>query len=148
MTVIVNAFEEAGPTVSEKKMGPILLWTQNQASLTSMLVVEAARQRYATDRQMQVFVLSGHTDETADVVPGDQTTGPTRVGMSRSVQAGAVVRYGDPSVQSDRDADVQVCDVDSWLAAYRCAPQRGPQALPSDHFGIHLRPQDPHEGTT
>ena len=45
MTVIVNVFEAAGTTVSEKKTETMLLRPQSQTPLTLQLVMEAAGQR-------------------------------------------------------------------------------------------------------
>ena len=61
-----------------------------------------------------------------------QTTGPTRVGMLRSVQAGAV-RYGDSfthaegahaNVRGDGDTVAWVCDVDSAWSTPLCSTAR------------------------
>ena len=46
MTVIVTFFEATALTVSEKKTETMLLRTQDQAPSTSLLVIEAAGQRY------------------------------------------------------------------------------------------------------
>ena len=46
MIVIVTIFEAVGLTVSEKKTETTLLRTPDQAPCTSLLVIEAAGQRY------------------------------------------------------------------------------------------------------
>ena len=90
MTVIVTVSEAAGLTVSEK-METMLLRTQDQAPRTSPLVIEAAGRRY---RQTTQFFASGRSCQRKS-----RTTGPTRMGMLQSIQAGAV-RYGGCPVHS------------------------------------------------
>ena len=111
MTAIVNVFEEAGVTVS-KKTETTLLRTPNQTPLTSPLVIEAAGQRY---KQTTVFVPGRPYLRDCRRYAGDQRTGPTRVSILRSVQAGAV-RYGDRCFHAEgaqanvrRDGDAAVC---------------------------------------
>ena len=65
MTAILIDFEAAGVTVSEKKMGTMLLRTPDQASLASPLVIEAAAERY---RQTTQFLhLGGVIHERAEL---------------------------------------------------------------------------------
>ena len=67
MTIIVTVFKTAGLAVSEKKTETMLLPTLDQALRTSLLVIEAADQRY---RQTTQFVYLGSlVDASADVMP-------------------------------------------------------------------------------
>ena len=96
VTVIAAVFEEAVLTVSEKKTETMLLRTPDQAPRTSPLVIEAAGQR---NRQETRFLYVGGLQRKRRHYARDQTTGPTRMGMLQTVQAGAV-RYGGRAVHS------------------------------------------------
>ena len=67
MTVIVNVFEAAGLTVSEKKAESMPLRTTSQTPLTFPLVIEAAGKRYG--QTVQSLYLGGLIDEIADFTP-------------------------------------------------------------------------------
>ena len=96
MTVIVNVFEAAGLTVSEKNTETMPLRTPNQTPLTSPLVIEAAGQRHK--QTVHFLYLSDLVNKT--YYARDQTTGSTPVDMLRSVQAGAV-RCGNRFVHAE-----------------------------------------------
>ena len=125
MTVIVTIFESAGLTVSKKETETMLLRTLNQVLPISPLVVEAAGQRYM--QMVQLLYLGDLTDASADIMPENKPTDPTRVGMLRSFQARAV-RYGGCPVhikvapandRGDGGPAVRVCDLDSRPGALR-----------------------------
>ena len=76
MTIILTVFEAAGLTVSET----MLLRTPYQALRTSLLVIEAAGQRYR--QETRFLYLSGLVNASkCRHYTRCQATGPTRMGM-------------------------------------------------------------------
>ena len=73
ITVIVTVFIAVGLTVSEKKTEIMLLWTPNQTSRTSPIVIEAAGQRYR--RATQFLHLGGLVNASADIICQRSTDG-------------------------------------------------------------------------
>ena len=101
MTVLVTVFEAPCLTVSETKTGTMLLLTPNQAPRNSPLVIEAAGQRYRQATRCCIWpVLSTQAPILCRYYGRDQTTGPTRMRMLQSIQAGAV-RHGGCPVHSE-----------------------------------------------
>ena len=133
MSVIVTVFEAAGLTVSGKKTETMLLRKPNQALPVAPLVIEAAKPEVRTGNAVFLSGLScqrkrrHYARDQRRHYARDQTTGPTRMGMLQTVQAGAV-RCGGCLVHSkgahakgrgDGDLAVQMCDANPRQGALR-----------------------------
>ena len=88
MTVIVTVFEDAGLTVSEKRIETMLLRTLDQTTHTPPLVIETADQRYK--QTAQLLHLGSIIHENADLPLEIDTTDPSHTSMPQTVRPGVV----------------------------------------------------------
>ena len=142
MTVIVTVFEAAGLTVSEKYTETKLLRTLNQVLPISLLVVEAAGQRYM--QTMRFLYLCGLIDANADIMPEIKR----RIRLAWACHdrfkcelydtwyRGCPVHLKDAPAKyrDDGDPAVRVCDLGSRPGALRQTLNGTPQPLPKDHW--------------
>ena len=140
MTAIVNFFEAAGLTVSDKKTEAMLLRTPNQTTLSSLLVTEAAGQRHKQTAVVAVLYQGGAIDETADITA--EITRRVRLAWA-CFDRFMLNPYNTETASSMFQVHMQKSDVMATLlygcvaksrhGARRCIPQRKPQARPPDH---------------